>query len=99
MNSSKPLENALLQAIHIANDLLVYEREATTNSTEGEGIQITLLHVVEEIHVRFPNMYIGYGIIAGKPLKEFFKEVYAYLGFYCPAEKLYNHTCPVLAEA
>jgi hypothetical protein len=44
-------------------------------------------------------MYIGYGIIAGKPLKEFFKEVYAHLGFCSSAEKLYNHTCPVLAEA
>ena len=42
----------------------------------GEGIQIILLHVVEEIHIRIPNMYIGYRIIAGKPLKEFFKEVY-----------------------
>ena len=39
-------------------------------------IQIILLHVVEEIHVRFPNMYIGIRMLAGKPLKEFFKEVY-----------------------
>ena len=41
----------------------------------GEGIQIILLHVVEEIHIRIPNMYIGYRIIAGKPLKEFFKYI------------------------
>lgn len=75
-DSSKPSENALQQAIQIVNDLLVCKREALTNSMQGGGIQIILLHVVEEIHVRFPNMYIGLRIIAGKPLKEFFKEVY-----------------------
>jgi hypothetical protein len=43
---------------------------------QGGGIQTILLHLIEEIHVRIPNMYIGLRIIAGKPLKEFFKEVY-----------------------
>ena len=75
-DSSKPSENALQQAIQIVNDLLVCKREALTNSMQGGGIQIILLHVVEEIHVRFPNMYIGLRIMAGKPLKEYFKEVY-----------------------
>ncbi len=51
-------------------------RRETTNSLQGEGIEITLLHVVEEIHVRFPNMYIGLRMLAGKPLNIFFKEVY-----------------------
>ena len=32
--------------------------------------------MVVEVHVRFPNMYIGLRMLAGKPLKEFFKEVY-----------------------
>ena len=66
------------QAIRIVNDSITCRRESATNSMQGrgEGIQIIILHVVEEIHVRFPNMYIGYRIIAGKPLKEFFKEVY-----------------------
>jgi hypothetical protein len=77
-DGSKPSGNALQQAIRIVNDSLACGRETTTNSMQegGEGIQIILLHVVEEIHVRFPNMYIGLRIIAGKPLKEFFKEVY-----------------------
>ena len=43
---------------------------------QGEGIEIILLHVVEEVHVRFPNMYIGLRLFAGKPLKIFYKEVY-----------------------
>jgi hypothetical protein len=43
---------------------------------QGGGIQTILLHLIEKIHVRIPNMYIGLRIIAGKPLKEFFKEVY-----------------------
>ena len=30
----------------------------------------------EEVHVRFPNMYIGLRLFAGKPLKLFYKEVY-----------------------
>lgn len=78
-DGSKPSENALQQAIHIVGDLLACGREAT-NSMQGEGIQIILLHVVEEIHVRFPNMYIGLRMLAGKPLKEFFKEVYEEMG-------------------
>jgi nucleotide-binding universal stress UspA family protein len=77
-DSSKPSENALQQAIRLVNDSIGCRREYATNSMQGggESIQIILLHVVEEIHVRFPNMYVGYRIIAGKPLKEFFKEVY-----------------------
>jgi hypothetical protein len=32
-------------------------RETTTNSMQ-RGVQIILLHVVEEIRIRFPNMYL-----------------------------------------
>jgi nucleotide-binding universal stress UspA family protein len=74
-DGSKPSENALQQAIHIINDLITCRRE-TTNSMQGECIEIILLHIVEEIHVRFPNIYIGLRMLAGKPLKVFFKEVY-----------------------
>jgi nucleotide-binding universal stress UspA family protein len=74
-DGSKPSENALRQAIHIVNDLFAC-RKVTTNSMQGEGIEIILLHVVEEVHVRFPNMYIGLRMLAGKPLKVFFKGVY-----------------------
>jgi nucleotide-binding universal stress UspA family protein len=75
-DNSKPSDNALQQAIQIVGDLLACGREATTNSTQEEGIQIILLHVVEEIHIRIPNMYIGIRIMAGRPLKEYFKELY-----------------------
>ena len=75
-DGSKPSENALQQAIHIVSDLLACGTETTNSMHEGEGIEIILLHVVEEVHVRFPNMYIGLRMLAGKPLKEFFKEVY-----------------------
>ena len=75
-DGSKPSENALQQAIHIVSDLLACGTETTNSMQEGEGIEIILLHVVEEVHVRFPNMYIGLRMLAGKPLKEFFKEVY-----------------------
>jgi nucleotide-binding universal stress UspA family protein len=70
-DGSRPSENALQQAIQI----LACGGEAS-NPRQGRGIQIILLHVVEEIHIRIPNVYIGLRIIAGKPLKEFFKEVY-----------------------
>lgn len=43
---------------------------------QGGDIEIILLHVVEEIHIRFPNMYIGLRMLADKPLNVFFKEVY-----------------------
>jgi nucleotide-binding universal stress UspA family protein len=74
-DNSKPSENALQQAIQIVSDLLACGREAITNSTQEGDIQIILLHI-EEIHIRIPNFYIGLRIIAGKPLKEYFKEVY-----------------------
>jgi nucleotide-binding universal stress UspA family protein len=67
-DSSKPSDNALQQAIQIVSDLLACGREATTNSMQ-ESIEIILLHVVEEIHIRIPNVYIGLRMIAGKPLK------------------------------
>ena len=64
-DGSKPSENALQQAIRIVNNPLARGRETTTNSMQegGEGIQIILLHVVEEIHIRIPNMYIGQQVI------------------------------------
>jgi hypothetical protein len=71
-DNSKPSDNALQQAIQIVSDLLACGTEATTNSTQEGGIQIILLHVVEEIHLRIHNFYIGLRIIAGKPLKEYF---------------------------
>ena len=72
-DGSKPSENALQQAIQIVNDLLKCGSEVTNPM---QDIQIILLHVIEEIHIRIPNLYIGIRIMAGKPLKEFFKEVY-----------------------
>jgi nucleotide-binding universal stress UspA family protein len=68
-DGSKPSENALQQAIQLAN--LSFSSATTT-----ENIQIILLHIVEEIHIRIPNLYFGVRILAGKPVKEFFKEVY-----------------------
>ena len=64
------------QAIHIVSDLLTCGRETTKSMEGGEGIEIILLHVIEEIHVRFPNMYIDLRMLACKPLKVLFKEVY-----------------------
>jgi nucleotide-binding universal stress UspA family protein len=75
-DSSKPSDNALQQAIQIVSDLLGCGRQAATRNSMQESIQIILLHVVEEIHIRIPNVYIGLRIIAGKPLKEYFKEIY-----------------------
>jgi nucleotide-binding universal stress UspA family protein len=72
-DGSKPSENALQQAIQIVNDLLKCGSESTDPM---QDIQIILLHVIEEIHVRIPNLYVSLRIIAGKPVKEFFKEVY-----------------------
>lgn len=74
-DGSKPSENALQQAIHIVNDWITCGREASINSMQKD-MQIILLHVIEEIHVRIPNLYLSIRIIAGKPVKEFFKEVY-----------------------
>jgi nucleotide-binding universal stress UspA family protein len=71
-DGSKPSENALQQAIQIVNNLL----KCGSKTTTMQGIQIILLHVVEEIHIRIPNLYFSIRIIAGKPVKEFFKEVY-----------------------
>jgi nucleotide-binding universal stress UspA family protein len=85
-DGSKPSENALQQAIQIVGGLIKSENK-TTNSVQG--IQIVLLHVIEEIHIRIPNMYIGLRIIAGKPLKEFFKEVY---------EEMRNESSKMLAD-
>ncbi len=66
------------QAICIVNDSIACRRESATNSMQEEVgcIQIILLHVVEEIHVRIPNMYIALRIMVGKPLKEYFNELY-----------------------
>jgi nucleotide-binding universal stress UspA family protein len=70
-DGSKPSQNALQQAIQLVN--LSF---SSNNTSSKESIQIILLHIVEEINVRIPNLYIGLRIIAGKPLKDFFKEVY-----------------------
>ena len=86
-DGSKPSENALQQAIQIVSGLITPENRDITNSIQG--IQIVLLHVIEEIHIRIPNMYIGLRIIAGKPLKEFFKEVY---------EEMRNESSKMLAD-
>ena len=72
-DGSKPSENALQQAIQIVNDLLKCESETTDPM---QDIQIILLHVIEEIHIRIPSLYFSLRLIAGKPVKEFFKEVY-----------------------
>jgi nucleotide-binding universal stress UspA family protein len=72
-DGSKPSENALQQAIQIVNDLLKCGSETTDPM---QDIQIILLHVIEEIHIRIPSLYFSLRLIAGKPVKEFFKEVY-----------------------
>jgi nucleotide-binding universal stress UspA family protein len=72
-DGSKPSENALQQAIQIVNDWLKCGSKTTSSVND---IQIILLHVVEEIHIRIPSLYFSVRIIAGKPLKEFFNEVY-----------------------
>ena len=61
------------QAIQIVNDLLTCGSKTTSSVND---IQIILLHVVEEIHIRIPSLYFSVRIIAGKPMKEFFNEVY-----------------------
>jgi nucleotide-binding universal stress UspA family protein len=68
-DGSKPSENALQQAIQLADFLF-------SRGTNTENIQIILLHIVEEIHIRIPNLYFGLRILAGKPMKKFFEEVY-----------------------
>jgi nucleotide-binding universal stress UspA family protein len=68
-DGSKQSENALQQAIQLA-DL------SFSSGTTTENIQIILIHIVEEIHIRIPNLYLGLRILAGKPMKKFFEEVY-----------------------
>lgn len=72
-DGSRPSENALQQAIRIVNDLLKCGSETPDSM---QGIQVILLHVVEEIHISIPNLYLSLRITAGKPVKEFLKEVY-----------------------
>ena len=72
-DGSKPSENALQQAIQIVNDLLKCESD-TTNPMQK--IQIILLHVVEQVHIRIPSLYLSLRLIAGKPMKEFYEELY-----------------------
>ena len=51
-DGSKPSENALQQAIQLADF-------SFSRGTNTENIQIILLHIVEEIHIRIPNLYFG----------------------------------------
>jgi nucleotide-binding universal stress UspA family protein len=71
-DSSKPSENALQQAIQLANIV------ASSGNSVGniENIQIILLHVVERIHIRIPGLYFSLRLKAGKPMKEFYEETY-----------------------
>ncbi len=68
-DGSKQSENALQQAIQLADF-------SFSSGTTTESIQIILLHIVEEIHIRIPNLYFGLRILAGKSMKKFFEEVY-----------------------
>jgi nucleotide-binding universal stress UspA family protein len=77
--------------------LLACGTETTNSMHEGGGIEIILLHVVEEVHVHFPNMYNGLRMLAGKPLKEFFKEVYE--GMRNEASKMLDDTKKQLESA
>ncbi|MGB8035819.1 MAG: hypothetical protein WCF03_18550 [Nitrososphaeraceae archaeon] len=61
---SKASENALQQAIQLVNDLLKCGSETTDPM---QGIQIILLHAIEEIHIRIPSLYFSLRLIAGKP--------------------------------
>ena len=74
-DGSKPSENALQQAIQLAN-LIVSGGNNDDNASHKQNIQIILLHVVEQIHIRIPSLYLSLRIVAGKPMKEFYEEIY-----------------------
>ena len=74
-DSSKPSENALQQAIQLGN-LIVLGGNNDDNASHKQNIQIILLHVVEQIHIRIPSVYLSLRIVAGKPMKEFYEEIY-----------------------
>jgi nucleotide-binding universal stress UspA family protein len=74
-DSSKPSENALQQAIQLAN-LIVSNGNNDNNASHKQDLQIILLHVVEQIHIRIPSLYLSLRIVAGKPMKEFYEDIY-----------------------
>jgi nucleotide-binding universal stress UspA family protein len=74
-DSSKPSENALQQAIQLAN-LIVSSGNNDNNASHKQDLQIILLHVVEQIHIRIPSLYLSLRIVAGKPMKEFYEDIY-----------------------
>ena len=76
-DTSKPSDNALQHAIQLVNALLSRGSNSTAGPNSNENaIQIILLHVVEQIHIRIPSLYFSMRILAGKPMKVFYKQVY-----------------------
>ena len=59
-DGSKPSENALQQAIQLA--------DLSLSASTTKNIRIILLHIVEEIHIRIPNLYFGLRILAGSSM-------------------------------
>ncbi len=74
-DGSKPSENALQQATQLSN-LIVSSGNNDNNASHKQKIQIILLHVVEQVHIRIPSLYLSLRLIAGKPMKEFYEELY-----------------------
>jgi nucleotide-binding universal stress UspA family protein len=74
-DGSKPSENALQQAIQLSN-LIVSSGNNDNNASHNQKIQIILLHVVEQIHIRIPSLYLSLRLIVGKPMKKFYEELY-----------------------
>jgi len=74
-DGSKPSENALQQAAQLSN-LIVSSGNNDNNASHKQKIQIILLHVVEQVHIRIPSLYLSLRLVAGKPMKEFYEELY-----------------------
>ena len=75
-DTSKASDNALQHAIQLVNALLSGSKISTGSDSNENTIQMILLHVVEQIHIRIPSLYFSMRILAGKPMKEFYKEMY-----------------------
>jgi nucleotide-binding universal stress UspA family protein len=74
-DGSKPSENALQQAAQLSN-LIVSSGNNDNNRSHKQKMQIILLHVVEQVHIRIPSLYLSLRLIAGKPMKEFYEGLY-----------------------
>jgi hypothetical protein len=81
----------LQHAIQLVNALLSRGSNSSAGPNSNENaIQIILLHIVEQIHIRIPSLYFSMQILAGKPMKVFYKEVCEEMKN--EATKMLNHT-------